>query len=308
MNKIEFSFPAYAKINWTLEVVGNFPPTSIYSGYKKIKSTLFLLDLHDKVRVAIKDSGERRLFISCTDPNVPQSSSGNISDNTVALAVSLLRDLCPDLSQCDISIEIDKRIPLCGGLGGSSTDAGAFLYEINKALNLGLSADNLQEIAGRIGSDVPFFASRLTSAIISGTGAEVASSSSFQGKVSVILVYSGVRLLAKDVYGGIDCADKESLITDEFISRLPVIALEDACKYLTNDLEKSDAIKRLFPELFSIKEGLLECGCLGALMSGSGCVVFGVYDGDPLILERVKRSFPEYGVVSAKIIDKEELI
>lgn len=131
---------AKAKINLTLEVLGRRN-----DGYHQVRTILQTVDLAD--RLVIEPSPD--LKVECSQPDITGES------NLVWTAATALAD------HCGISpgarIVIKKGIPVSMGLGGGSSDAAAALVALNQLWELGLSLDELAEIAAKIGSDVTFF-------------------------------------------------------------------------------------------------------------------------------------------------------
>ena len=170
-----------------------------------------------------------------------------------------------------ISVQVTKNIPVAAGMGGGSSDAAATLLSLNRLWDKPLSPGALKDLALQLGADVPFFLEPRPS-IARGVGEilepvgqwpelwYVIVTPPFQ--VSTAWVYGNLRLgLTSDEYDRIkDWLGKESLV----ISQL-----------LENDLEAVTSAK--FPILDRIKKSLLNAGAEGALMTGSGPSVFGVF-------------------------------
>lgn len=148
---------AYAKINLTLEIIGKRR-----DGYHNLASVMQTVDLSDDVVISDSDM----LTVDCDDESIPPDI------NLAGKAAQVLADEVDRRSEARIVIR--KRIPVSGGLGGGSTDAAAVLRGLNKLWDLGLSLDELTEIAANIGSDVPFLVRGGTS-LVQGRGEEVTS-------------------------------------------------------------------------------------------------------------------------------------
>ncbi|BEG57602.1 4-diphosphocytidyl-2-C-methyl-D-erythritol kinase IspE [Helicobacter sp. NHP21005] len=152
-----FSCLVYPKVNVFLKVVGK------EGGYHSLHSRLCLVqNLSETLRVKSAPSFNLRGNFNCP-----------LEQNTLYKAWWLLKEslspaLRPRLEQ--ISVEADKKIPLGGGLGGSSADAGVFLREVNQYLELGLSLEQLYRIGAQVGADVNFFISGFNSANVSHFG------------------------------------------------------------------------------------------------------------------------------------------
>ena len=131
---------APAKLNLTLEVLGKRD-----DGYHEIRTVFQAVDLFDTIRFTLSQA----LEFHCSDPCL----SGK--DNLVWRAAAALSRATGKLTPA--SIHLEKEIPHSMGLGGGSSDAAATLEALNNMLDLGCRAEQLQEIAASIGSDVPFF-------------------------------------------------------------------------------------------------------------------------------------------------------
>lgn len=130
---------AYAKINLTLEVLGRRD-----DGYHEVATIMQTVDLHDTVRLAPADN----ITLACDDTSLQSS------DNLAYKAAQLLRDESGYLGGAHIAIE--KAIPVSSGLGGGSSDAAATLRGLNDLWQAGMPDPELESLAARLGSDVPF--------------------------------------------------------------------------------------------------------------------------------------------------------
>ena len=130
---------AYAKINLTLEVLGRRD-----DGYHEVATIMQTVDLHDTVSLTPAED----ITLSCDDPALESP------DNLAYKAAQLLRDESGYTGGAHIAIE--KAIPVSAGLGGGSSDAAATLRGLNDLWRLNMSTTQLQTLAARLGSDVPF--------------------------------------------------------------------------------------------------------------------------------------------------------
>jgi 4-diphosphocytidyl-2-C-methyl-D-erythritol kinase len=146
---------AYAKVNLTLEVLGRRA-----DGYHELRTILQTVDLADELTFTLGND----LRLECSTPSLSNTS------NLVIRAARLLRETT-GVKQ-GASIRLYKRIPVAVGLGGGSTDAAAALRGLNRLWELGLSRSDLEGLAAKLGSDVPFFVCGGT-ALVSGRGETV---------------------------------------------------------------------------------------------------------------------------------------
>ena len=134
---LEIVFPSFAKVNLFLEVTGKRA-----DGYHDLFTLFQTVSLHDTVHL-IERPGAREVWFS--DPSIDPER------NTVTKVLDLLG------IREGLRVEVEKRIPSGGGLGGGSSNAGSVLLALNAHRNLGLSKGRLWEIASAVGADVPFF-------------------------------------------------------------------------------------------------------------------------------------------------------
>jgi 4-diphosphocytidyl-2-C-methyl-D-erythritol kinase len=137
------SFKSFAKINLGLRI-GALRP----DGFHELRTVYQTIALHDIIRVSVgRGTG---IEIRCDDPRVPKDSS-NTSFRIVDLAVRALK------ARGRVVIDIEKRLPVQGGLGGASGNAVAALLALEKALRKELSGPERLRIAAEVGSDLPLF-------------------------------------------------------------------------------------------------------------------------------------------------------
>lgn len=148
MTKIaHYTLFAPAKINLGLRVLGRSP-----SGYHFLQTVFHTIAVADCLRIRVQPHAAARTTVSCSDPALPCGA-----DNSAHRAVHLLRALGAPLGQ--VTVAIDKRIPIAGGLGGSSADAAAILRGLRHYLPASVSRQQLQTAALQLGADVPFLLS-----------------------------------------------------------------------------------------------------------------------------------------------------
>lgn len=176
-----------------------------------------------------------------------------------------------------VRLEIDKHIPVAGGMGGGSADAAAALRLAREASGLG-DRRLLEDVASTLGSDVP---SQVRGGLVLATG-----EGSRLRPLNVSLPYSVVvmpieaRLSAADVYAEADRLGlpRETLDLARSLTRLQAaLSAETILEYLHNDLQ--DAARSLCPQIDEALEAVLAAGADHALVSGSGPTVVGVFAG-----------------------------
>lgn len=135
-------FPAPAKLNLFLHVVGRRA-----DGYHLLQSVFRFIDRADAVHLELRDDGH--IVREGDLPGVPEAH-----DLTVR-AARLLQPYAPD--GAGVTIRLDKVLPMGGGLGGGSSDAATVLLALNRLWQINLPRPALQQLALRLGADVPVF-------------------------------------------------------------------------------------------------------------------------------------------------------
>lgn len=243
---------ARAKLNLYLDIVGRRN-----DGYHILETVLQSVDLCDIVEVTAAREG---IAVSCSNPEIPQGD-GNICHKAAKRFLERVD------GNFGVDIHIEKRIPDGAGLGGGSADAAAVLYALNELNGLPMRPDELLKLAAEIGADVPFC---LTGglAVCRGIGEVIEPMSPLPERFYVI-VKPNFRCPTQAAYKLWDSKPVPSKNALEAFcdagSRYP--------EMLYNVFEEIYGN----PEISAIKAKLIETGALGALLTGSGSAVFGVY-------------------------------
>lgn len=251
MSRLTIHTPA--KINLCLSVLSRRP-----DGYHEVEMVMQAVGLYDDVTVEVVPDG---ITLKCDDKAVPPGD-----DNIAWRAASEMLKLSPGRG---VSIEIIKRIPVAAGLGGGSSDAAAVLAACNRLFGLGLSREGLSEIGARLGMDVPFFFYGPT-AFARGRG-ELLTKLPPVGEFWVLLVNPGFETSTQWAYKNLNLRLTKRVECNKIL-RLTLVQM---AKRLHNDLEPVTAAA--YPVIHEIKDALLSAGALGAMMSGSGPTVFGIF-------------------------------
>jgi 4-diphosphocytidyl-2-C-methyl-D-erythritol kinase len=170
-----------------------------------------------------------------------------------------------------ITIKLFKSIPVAAGMGGGSSDAAATLLALNEMWSKPLSLSELHKIAIELGADVPFFLMGRP-CLARGIG-EILEPIEAWPKCWYVIVRPPIEVSTPWVYGNL----KLLLTTSEYdyIKQILKGATVSIPQILENDLERVTAAT--FPIIETIKKSLIQAGAQGALMTGSGPSVFGVF-------------------------------
>ena len=267
---MEMSVKAPAKINLYLDVLGKRA-----DGYHNIRSVMQTVDLCDNITVELgtPKRGSQLIEISCSEAALPLDAT-NLAHRA---AVTFFAGIGAYDYSCRISIE--KNIPMAAGLAGGSTDAAAVLRLLNALSGYPLDLEALCALGATIGADVPF-------CIRSGTlyteqigDVMVPCYPMPPAHVVIALGGNGVSTptayrMLDDRYG--DDLDRDFANVDELTSALFTRDLRVICSKMYNVFE--DVILPNHKKARDAKKALLRFGALGALMSGSGPAVFGIFD------------------------------
>lgn len=174
-----------------------------------------------------------------------------------------------------IDVKLHKHIPVAAGMAGGSTDAAAVLYGMNRMFELGLSKEELMQRGVKIGADVPYCIMRGT-ALAEGIGEKLTALPPMvkcpvliakpQISVSTKFVYENLRLDENTVHPDID-----RLVEDIRQKNLAAVTAD-----MGNVLETVTIPN--YPVIAEIKEHMMVHGAAGAMMSGSGPTVFGLFE------------------------------
>jgi 4-diphosphocytidyl-2-C-methyl-D-erythritol kinase len=170
-------------------------------------------------------------------------------------------------------MHLSKQIPVAAGMAGGSADAAAALLALNHLWQADLDREALRDLAGELGSDVPFCVTGGT-ALATGTGTSTAQVLS-RGTYHWVVGISERPLATPDVYGAFDRVGHASgAEPDAVLQALRTGDVDALGAALHNDLES--AALHLRPELVAAKEAMLDAGACGAIVSGSGPTVVGL--------------------------------
>lgn len=170
----------------------------------------------------------------------------------------------------NVKIHLHKQIPIGAGLGGGSADASFTLKYLNELFDLNLNSKDLEKYALRLGADCPFFIDN-TPKLVEGIGEKMTSIDLDLSNYEIRLVNPDIHISTKQAYSGI--VPKTPVLSVEKIIELPIIEWKGKLK---NDFEESIFEKHL--QLEGVKDELYKQGSIYSSMSGSGSIVFGIFE------------------------------
>lgn len=255
---------APAKLNVRLRVLGRRA-----DGFHAIETLLVRLRLADSVEL---EPGGEGIGLHVEAP----AAFGAVPDDETNLCWRAARLLYDELERMPaVTIRLIKRIPVAAGLGGGSSDAAAVLLGLNRLLGAPLDRAALVAIAGRLGSDVPFFAADIACALAWGRGQRVLPISPPPARpVLVVVAEPGVS--AAEAYGWWSQDALSAEAEPEILPASGRLASWQAIEELAeNDL--GPPVERRRPELAAARRALEDAGAAVALLCGSGSCVAGVF-------------------------------
>jgi len=246
-----------AKLNIRLKVTGRRT-----DGYHNLVSIMVPVDLFDYIE--LKTGRTQGITLSCNGLSVPEN------ENNLVFRAAQAFFSRTGLKQ-SLSIRLIKNIPVAAGLGGGSSNAGCTLKALNQMCSNPLAFRDLEEMAVNLGADVPFFLHNrpcIASGIV-----EILTPIRKWPKLWYVIVMPPISVSTSWAYGNL----KLKLTKDEYGFILHYLAKDsfDIVGILENDLETVTA--SYFPVVNVIKNSLVDAGAQGALMSGSGPSVFGIF-------------------------------
>jgi 4-diphosphocytidyl-2-C-methyl-D-erythritol kinase len=246
---------APAKINLFLRVLRKHA-----DGYHDIFSLMQKITLYDELIFSPRSKG---IVLHCPGNDLPANEN-----NLVVRAAQSIFSYCNYSYGTEITLV--KKIPMTAGLGGGSSDAATTLMALNKICSFKLRKSELMEIGSKIGADVPFFIFG-NAALASGIGDKLKHLRNLP-EINLLLIKPPFELSTKLVYENLNLR----LTRGKNNYSIPrILDLSDIIQGLHNDLESVSL--EIHPELADLKKMLLRHGALGALMSGSGPTIFGIF-------------------------------
>ena len=254
---------ARAKLNLTLDVLGKRP-----DGYHDLKMVMQSVALADTLTV---ETGTGEGLEVRTDLSFLPNNEKNLA---AAAALAFQTVTGRDLG--GVAIAIEKRIPVCAGMGGGSSDAAAALRSLGRMLGTGQDLAALAGIGERVGSDVPYCVLGGT-ALAEGRG-EVLTPLSALPHCHVVICKPAFSISTPELFRAVDgvrlrCRPD----TDGVLAALEAGDLGGVARRMYNVFE--DVLPpRQRAEVAAIRAVLVQHGALGANMSGTGPTVFGLFD------------------------------
>ncbi|MEA4894056.1 MAG: 4-(cytidine 5'-diphospho)-2-C-methyl-D-erythritol kinase [Oscillospiraceae bacterium] len=262
---------AYAKLNISLDVLSKRA-----DGYHDMRMVMQSVSLSDDVSVTLREDGAVR---AATNLRFLPSDDRNIA---VKAAKAFFSRLGRNDSGADISIF--KRIPVCSGMGGGSSDGAAVLRALNELTGKPFTRAELESLGASLGSDVPFCVAGGTS-LAEGRGEVLCDLPAFPD-CRFVIAKPRFSISTPELFSKIDLVSvKYHPDTQGLVASLNSGDLKGVCRRMYNVFE--DVLPPKPNDVPVIKSFLLDSGALGAVMTGTGSAVFGIFDNE----EKARRAF-----------------
>ena len=251
-----------AKINLTLDVVGKRE-----NGYHDLQMIMQTINLYDTI--FIRKTKTQGIRLKANHSWLPTN------EKNIAYRAAQLFFEESGIEEYGVSIEITKRIPVAAGLAGGSTDAAATLVGLNRLYETFYKKEKLMEMGLKLGADVPFCIARGTM-LAEGIG-EVLTPLRPVPSIHVVLVKPPISVSTATVYKSLDLGNiKFHPDTPKVIQAIEHQNIKEIAANMVNVLE--EVTVPMHPVISELKEELVMQGAMGAMMSGSGSTIFGLFD------------------------------
>ena len=265
MNELYTTESAYAKVNLHLEVLGKRP-----DGYHEIDTVMQTISLCDDVSVLVTKDGLSKTELTCSLSYIPTDEK-NIAWRAARAFLAAI-----DRESDSVKIHIEKKIPVAAGLGGGSADGAAVLRALNRLYENPLTVEELCALATPLGADIPF-------CIVGGCRRATGIGEIFTEVPSLcedaVLVVSMGKIGSNTAraYAKLDAQPKRKTDypSNEMIDALKKGSVQEVSTALFNRFE--EVILPSNADASSARRMMRIAGAEGALMSGSGASVFGIF-------------------------------
>ncbi len=248
-----------AKVNLFLKVLSKRP-----DGYHNIYSVVDPVSLYDLIHIEQLDGD--RIVVKYDKGVLPEGER-----NTIYRAAKLIKERYAVRKGVDIYVE--KKIPIGSGLGGPSSNAATVLKALAGMWGISVSDSEFNDLGKSIGADVPLFLYGKP-CIMEGIGDIITPIE--LPRLWYLIVYPNVVLSTKEAYGRLKIVLTNIENDIKLMGNFKKIG--DIADSLENDLEQIGMA--MCPQIKTIKDLLMKTGALGALMSGSGSSIFGVFQSE----------------------------
>ena len=271
---------AFAKINLALDVMGK-----LENGYHEVNMVMQSIDLWDDIAIDVQRGDGKisaytnRSYIPTGMKNLACKAAAEFFDST-------------GISGYDVEMHIEKRIPVCAGMGGGSSDAAAVILGLDKIFKTGLTFGDMEHMAHRVGSDVAFCLLGGTK-LATGRGEELHKLPPLPD-VWIAVCKPSFSISTPVLFSKIDsCKITRHPDISGMLQALENGDIDEVARRCYNVFE--DVLPQREQRIVeNIKGTFLSCGALGACMTGTGSAVYGIFREELLAAESVNILSREY--------------
>ena len=269
---------AFAKINISLDIISRMD-----DGYHYLRMVMQSVGLFDEITVeCVPGAG---LSVDAGLPYIPSD------ERNIAAKATLAFYRHTGISGYRTRIRIKKKIPVCAGLGGGSTDGACVLRILDRLFKTNLGFEALETLGAAIGSDVPFCIAGGTS-LAEGRG-DILTCLSPVPKCRIVICKPPFACSTPELFKRVKCEKiRARPDTEGIITALGMGDLREIARRMYNVFE--DILPRGEREIAGIKYTMFDNGALGAVMTGTGPAVFGVFDDEANAIKTYERLKTEY--------------
>ena len=279
---------APAKINLSLSIIGK------QAHFHQVEMVMTTIDLSDYITISKSSKKKDKIILKSDFPNMPLGKT-NLVYQAAELFMTHFR------ITDSVEIEIEKNIPIAGGLAGGSSDAAATFKGLRKLFSVDCTDEELCKLGEQIGSDIPFCIIGGT-ALATGRG-EIITPIKSPPHCWVIIVNPRLAIATRDIYAAFSFAEADDIDTSLMLNAIEAGNFDEICMYLANNLEH--VTTKIYPVINDIKQELHANGASGVRMSGSGPTVFAlVYTEKKAnhIYNQMKKTFPKFTIYMARML------
>lgn len=248
-----------AKINLAIDVLGKRE-----DNYHLVEMIMQSIDLYDYIQI---EEIKKGIMVESNCLNIPLDSS-----NIVYKGAQIIKDRFK--IDKGVKIRIEKNIPVEAGMAGGSSNGAAVLVGLNKLWNLNLTTKELMDLGANLGADVPFCIIG-GAAFAEGIGEKLTPIKGLNN-ANILICKPNINVSTAMVYKQLDMSNVNKRPNlDLLINYLIEEDIESLCMSMENVLES--VTEKKYPEIDEIKKVMKEHKALGAMMSGSGPTVFGIF-------------------------------
>lgn len=261
---------AYAKINLYLDVTAKRD-----DGFHDIVTVMHSVSLADDITVTVNSLGNRSVRLVLEGNRKLPTDSKNLA----LMAAELFLERAG--IEADVTVKLNKRIPVSAGLAGGSTDAAAVLRAMNKLFRRPLADRALLSLAEHLGSDVPY-------CLIGGTVLCEGRGEVMTRLADKLHLFTVVAVAREHVSTPVAYSRLDSIYSDFTVERQKNTSLDEIMKAIDTGAKPEgglynifeDAVFPICPGARDIKERMLTLGATHSAMSGSGPSVFGIFENE----------------------------